>query len=81
MSIDEELARARAHADQLIAESGRPDHDPRFTMGLVFEAFELLKRHGFTQPADTQAANLATALALVELLHLVEAFEGKEYPR
>ena len=75
------LEEARAHADLLVRASGRPDNDPRFTMGLLFEVFELLERHGFKRPAEGLAANHATARALVELLRLVEAFEGKEYPR
>lgn len=76
-----ELEQARALADALARETGRPADDPRFTMGLLFEVFALLERHGFNRPSEALAANRATVRALAELLRLVEAFEGREYPR
>jgi hypothetical protein len=38
------------------------NNDPRFTYGLLFDIAEVLQRNGFPQPADTDWANLMTAL-------------------
>lgn len=73
-----QLEEARRYADAL----GRASPSSRrVTTGLLFEVFELLERHGFQRPAEAIAANHATARAMVELLRLVEAFEGQEPER
>jgi hypothetical protein len=38
------------------------DADPRFTYGLLHDIAEALQRNGFPRPADTDWANLSTAL-------------------
>ena len=75
------LDEARAHADQLIRSAGR-EHDLRFNPGLLYDVFRVLERHNYARPHDSKekpnAFDEATWRAMVELVHLVEAFEGKE---
>jgi hypothetical protein len=40
----------------------RPDDDPRFTYGLVFDIADVLFQHGFPRPAHTDWADLMLAL-------------------
>jgi hypothetical protein len=40
----------------------RPDHDPRFTYGLVFDIAVVLATHGYPRPAHTDYADLMLAL-------------------
>ncbi len=47
--------------------------DRRFTAGLMVDVFAALERHGYQRGKDPKIY----ADCLVELLHLVEAFEGK----
>jgi hypothetical protein len=39
-----------------------PEHDPRFSYGLLFDIADALARHGFPRPAGTDWAHLMTAL-------------------
>lgn len=50
----------------------RPD-DPRFTPGLLIDVQMLLEQHGYKAHPDVRS----NSYTLVALLHLVEAFEGK----
>ncbi len=52
--------------------------DNRFTIGLLSETFTLLERHGYSLPTDRAARNRAHADAMVALLNLTRAFEGRE---
>lgn len=62
---------------RLAAETATPyelaSNDARFTNGLVFDVFELLRQHGFHDGGPR-----CYARAMVELLRLVRAFEGNE---
>jgi len=40
----------------------RPDDDPRFTYGLVFDVADVLSKHGYPRPTDTDWADLMLAL-------------------
>jgi hypothetical protein len=39
-----------------------PEHDPRFSYGLLFDIAEVLQRNGFPRPAGTDWADLMAAL-------------------
>jgi hypothetical protein len=38
------------------------DHDPRFTLGLVFDIADVLSKHGYPRPDHTDWADLMLAL-------------------
>jgi hypothetical protein len=40
-----------------------PGQDSRFTYGLLFDIAEVLRRHGYPQPAGTDWADLMLALS------------------
>lgn len=75
------LDEARLHADALMRSTGRV-HDLRFNAGLLYDVFRVLERHNYARPHDSadkpNAFDEATGRAMLELVHLVEAFEGKE---
>lgn len=53
------------------------NNDPRFTAGLLYDVFKLLEQHGYKQ--GPEAAD--TSRALVALLQLTRAYEGRPDPR
>ncbi|MBA9001988.1 hypothetical protein [Thermomonospora cellulosilytica] len=52
------------------------DHDSRFTVGLIYDVFQVLERHGYQRPVDENDRNRATGRSAAALLRLVRAFEG-----
>lgn len=50
-----------------------PD-DPRFTIGLLADVFEVLEQHGYVAPVDN---GIALAHSLCDVRALVQSFEGR----
>lgn len=69
---------AEVHGPEPEPERCKRSHtnDPRFNAGFVFEVLNVLDKHGFRRAEEPQHL----ARSLVRLLHLVEAYEGKESP-
>jgi hypothetical protein len=52
------------------------DHDPRFTLGLVFDVADVLAAHGYPRPDHTDWADLM--LALFRFLYQPNQQEGDQ---
>lgn len=48
--------------------------DPRFTIGLLADVFEVLEQHGYVAPIDN---SVAFANSLCDVRALVQSFEGR----